>query len=115
VHKGQPKSQSFCTYQSLSVIDLLITTHHNEFHLDEIRSYASVKNCTRRIDLFMENKHSSKQTEVEIRKYVENVFEKVKQRNPHESEFHQSVKVLFDSLIAILVKHPTYIENGILE
>ena len=57
----------------------------------------------------------SKQTEIEVRKYVESVFEKVKQRNPHESEFHQSVKVLFDSLIAILVKHPTYIENGILE
>ena len=57
----------------------------------------------------------SKQTEIEVRKYVESVFEKVKQRNPHESEFHQSVKVIFDSLIAILVKHPTYIENGILE
>lgn len=57
----------------------------------------------------------SKQTEIEVRKYVESVFEKVKQRNPHESEFHQTVKVLFDSLIAILVKHPTYIENGILE
>jgi len=63
----------------------------------------------------MGKENSSKQTEVEVRKYVESVFEKVKQRNPHESEFHQSVKVLFDSLIAILVKHPTYIENGILE
>src|SRR5690625_4217580 len=63
----------------------------------------------------MEKEMPSKQTEIEVRKYVESVFEKVKQRNPHESEFHQSVKVLFDSLIAILVKHPTYIENGILE
>lgn len=63
----------------------------------------------------MEKEMPSKQTEIEVRKYVESVFEKVKQRNPHESEFHQSVKVIFDSLIAILVKHPTYIENGILE
>lgn len=77
--------------------------------------YLSVENCTRRIDLFMGKENSSKQTEIEVRKYVDHVFEKVKQRNPHESEFHQTVKVLFDSLIAILVKHPTYIENGILE
>src|SRR5690625_2628849 len=63
----------------------------------------------------MGKENSSNQNEVEVRKYVESVFEKVKQRNPHESDFHQSVKVLFDSLIAILVKHPTYIENGILE
>jgi glutamate dehydrogenase (NADP+) len=63
----------------------------------------------------MKKENTSKQTEIEVRKYVDQVFEKVKQRNPHEAEFHQSVKVLFDSLIAILVKHPTYIEHGILE
>src|SRR5690625_6659158 len=63
----------------------------------------------------MEKEMPSKQTEIEVRKYVESVFEKVKQRNPHVSEFHITFKVLFYSIIAILVKHPTYIENGILE
>lgn len=63
----------------------------------------------------MNNNHTSEQTEKEVRQYVDKVFETVKKRNPHESEFHQSVKVLFDSLISVLVKHPTYIENGILE
>ena len=57
----------------------------------------------------------SKLDEIEVRKYIDSVFEVVKQRNPHEDEFHQAVKVFFDSLIPVLVKHPTYIDNGIIE
>ncbi|WHY77557.1 NADP-specific glutamate dehydrogenase [Neobacillus sp. WH10] len=49
------------------------------------------------------------------REYVNNVFETVKQRNAFEGEFHQAVKEIFDSLVPVFAKHPTYIEQGILE
>ncbi|MEH7353404.1 NADP-specific glutamate dehydrogenase [Neobacillus drentensis] len=49
------------------------------------------------------------------REYVNNVFETVKHRNAFESEFHQAVKEIFDSLVPVFAKHPTYIEQGILE
>lgn len=53
--------------------------------------------------------------EDKVREYVNNVFKTVQQRNPHEDEFQQAVKILFDSLIPVLVKHPTYMEHNILE
>ncbi|RFU62456.1 NADP-specific glutamate dehydrogenase [Peribacillus glennii] len=49
------------------------------------------------------------------REYVNKVYEDVKKRNPHESEFHQAVKEIFDSLVPILAKEPKYIEHAILE
>ncbi len=48
-------------------------------------------------------------------RYVAEVFEKVKRRNPHEYEFHQAVKEIFDSLIPMFAKYPQYIEYNILE
>lgn len=53
--------------------------------------------------------------EQHVRKYVDSVFETVKKRNPHENEFHQAVKILFDSLIPVLIKHPKYIEHSIID
>ncbi|MED4475247.1 NADP-specific glutamate dehydrogenase [Oceanobacillus caeni] len=50
-----------------------------------------------------------------VKKYVEHVFEMVKQRNPHEEEFHQAVKEVLESLIPVLVKNPTYMKQSILE
>ena len=49
------------------------------------------------------------------KKYVGEVFETVKKRNPNESEFHQVVKEIFDSLVPILARHPEYMEQNILE
>ncbi|MFK9091669.1 NADP-specific glutamate dehydrogenase [Bacillus salipaludis] len=49
------------------------------------------------------------------REYVESVFETVKNRNAFESEFHQAVKEIFDSLVPVFAKQPKYIEQGILE
>ncbi|TCS82527.1 NADP-specific glutamate dehydrogenase [Tepidibacillus fermentans] len=49
------------------------------------------------------------------RMYVNHVFETVKRRNPNESEFHQAVKEILDSLVPVFEKHPQYMENGILE
>jgi glutamate dehydrogenase (NADP+) len=47
--------------------------------------------------------------------YVQQVFETVKKRNPHEVEFHQAVKEILDSLVPVFDKHPHYMEQGILE
>lgn len=48
-------------------------------------------------------------------KYVNEVFETVKKRNPGESEFHQAVREIFDSLVPLFAKYPHYMEQGILE
>jgi glutamate dehydrogenase (NADP+) len=50
-----------------------------------------------------------------VQKYMNEVYEKVIERNPHETEFHQSVQDVFQSLIPILAKKPEYMEKGILE
>ncbi|MGJ7920644.1 NADP-specific glutamate dehydrogenase [Neobacillus sp. LXY-4] len=47
--------------------------------------------------------------------YVNNVYEKILSRNPGESEFHQAVKEIFDSLVPVFARHPKYAEAGILE
>ncbi|SFE62934.1 glutamate dehydrogenase (NADP) [Alteribacillus iranensis] len=52
---------------------------------------------------------------VEAEKYVSEVYEAIKERNPHEVEFIQAVKEIFDSLVPVLAKHPKYIEHNILE
>ncbi|WP_017729115.1 NADP-specific glutamate dehydrogenase [Halalkalibacterium ligniniphilum] len=58
----------------------------------------------------------TKQTDTQIAKdYVNRVYEAVIKRNPNESEFHQAVKEIFDSLVPVFEKHPKYMENGILE
>lgn len=47
--------------------------------------------------------------------YVNELFLTVKKRNPYESEFHQAVKEVLDSLVPVLSKHPKYIEHAILD
>ena len=47
--------------------------------------------------------------------YINSVFETIKKRNPHEVEFHQAVKEIFDSLVPIFAKQPKYMEHNILE
>ncbi|WP_256757995.1 NADP-specific glutamate dehydrogenase [Cohnella sp. WQ 127256] len=49
------------------------------------------------------------------KQYVQTVYEAVIKRNPHESEFHQAVKEILDSLTPVFAKHPKYMEHGILE
>lgn len=47
--------------------------------------------------------------------YVNEIFETVKKRNPGESEFHQAVKEVLDSLVPVLEKHPEYVSEGIVD
>ena len=45
---------------------------------------------------------------------IKAVYEKVLARNPGETEFHQAVKEVLDSLGPVLEKHPEYIDANIL-
>ncbi len=54
-------------------------------------------------------------THKEVREYMNKVYEVVEQRNPHETEFHQAVQMLFDALVPVFVEHPSYIKSGLLE
>lgn len=47
--------------------------------------------------------------------YMNEIYEKVKARDPHETEFLQATKMLFDSLIPVFVNNRTYKEHNILE
>lgn len=51
----------------------------------------------------------------EVLAYVDGVYQTVKDRNPNESEFHQAVKEVFDSLVPVLAKNPVYMSQAILE
>ncbi|GAB3792630.1 NADP-specific glutamate dehydrogenase [Virgibacillus kimchii] len=56
-----------------------------------------------------------KSKESKVQKYLDEVYETVIERNPNETEFHQSVQDVFQSLTPILSKKPVYMEKGILE
>lgn len=51
----------------------------------------------------------------DAQQYVDTLFETVTKRNPHETEFHQAVKEVVQSLIPVLAKHPKYMEHAVLE
>ena len=46
---------------------------------------------------------------------VKAILEQVKRRNPGESEFHQAVDEVLESIAPVLEKHPEYKEAGIVE
>lgn len=49
-----------------------------------------------------------------IKAIIEEVIEKVVDRNPNEPEFHQAVREVLESLGPVLEKHPEFVEAGIL-
>ena len=57
----------------------------------------------------------SEQNQIEAKKYVEAVYQSVVKRDPDQSEFQQAVKEIFDSLVPVFAKHPSYIKHSILE
>ncbi|MFD6440847.1 NADP-specific glutamate dehydrogenase [Peribacillus sp. NPDC060186] len=64
----------------------------------------------------MTTSHEVEQEELQVAKeFVSQVYAQVKERNPHESEFHQAVKEIFLSLVPVFSKHPIYMKSGILE
>lgn len=57
----------------------------------------------------------SDESMTQAKAYVESVYKAVIARNPHESEFHQAVKEILESLTPVFAKEPHYIKHGILE
>ncbi|WP_147207880.1 NADP-specific glutamate dehydrogenase [Oceanobacillus sojae] len=49
------------------------------------------------------------------KEYVQGVYEELKNRNSHETEFLQAVEEIVESLEVVFEKHPKYAELGILE
>lgn len=47
--------------------------------------------------------------------YIKRVYQNFKEKNPNEEEFHQVVKELFNSLVPVFEKNPSYIDHAILE
>ena len=47
--------------------------------------------------------------------YLIILLEDVKKRNAGESEFHQAVSEVLESLESVIEKHPEYIENGVMD
>jgi glutamate dehydrogenase (NADP+) len=46
---------------------------------------------------------------------IQRVYEDVLKRNPGETEFHQAVKEVLDSLVPVLDRHPEYVDAKILD
>jgi glutamate dehydrogenase (NADP+) len=49
------------------------------------------------------------------KKYCEELYRRVVERNANEPEFHQAVQEVLESLVPVLEKHPEYIDLGIVE
>ncbi|ALS24112.1 MULTISPECIES: NADP-specific glutamate dehydrogenase [Paenibacillus] len=58
---------------------------------------------------------TAQHNELAARTYVNEVYDTVIKRNPHESEFHQAIKEILFSLVPVFAKHPKYMQAGILE
>lgn len=52
---------------------------------------------------------------VNAKKYCDELYQRVVKRNANEPEYHQAVQEVLESLVAVLEKHPEYIELGIVE
>lgn len=51
----------------------------------------------------------------EAAKYIEELIEKVKVKNPGEVEFHQTIEEVLHSLVPVLEQKPEYITSGLME
>ena len=47
--------------------------------------------------------------------YLNDLYERVVKRNAGETEFHQTVKEVFESIEPVLMQRPDYIESGVVE
>ena len=47
--------------------------------------------------------------------YLTSLLARVEARDPTETEFHQAVREVFESLQGVVEKHPVYIERGVLD
>ncbi|MDY0404426.1 NADP-specific glutamate dehydrogenase [Virgibacillus sp. 179-BFC.A HS] len=65
--------------------------------------------------MYANSKKNVSTIEESVENYLEEVYKKIVQRDPHEDEFHQAVRIIFKSIKPALVKNPKYIRHNILE
>lgn len=65
--------------------------------------------------MFSLNKKTITKEEQAVLDYMNRIYQKLEERDPHETEFLQAAKMLFNSLIPVFVKNSTYMEHNILE
>ena len=58
---------------------------------------------------------SQKPIKVQAKQTIEKVIQKVKSKNIGETEFHQTIEEVLHSLEPVLIKHPKYLKQNILE
>ena len=58
---------------------------------------------------------SQKPIKVQAKETIEKVIQKVKSKNLGETEFHQTIEEVLHSLEPVLIKHPKYLKQNILE
>lgn len=63
----------------------------------------------------LSTKENATKEEQDVVDYMNDIYHKIEARDPHETEFLQATKMLFDSLIPVFVKDSTYREHNILE
>lgn len=66
------------------------------------------------IALLTTNEKTSEK-EQKVIEHMQAIYEKLKERDPHETEFLQAAKILFDSLVPVFVKNPIYKQHNILD
>ncbi|HLR01286.1 MAG TPA: NADP-specific glutamate dehydrogenase [Virgibacillus sp.] len=49
-----------------------------------------------------------------VTQYIDDLYQTVVSRDPHQTEFHQAIKLFFRSIVPVLEQHPIYIEKNIL-
>jgi glutamate dehydrogenase (NADP+) len=54
-------------------------------------------------------------TQVAAKTIVQDAYDQVLRRNPGETEFHQAVREVLDSLVPVLDRHPEYVRAGIVD
>lgn len=50
-----------------------------------------------------------------VKSRIEHIYDEVVQRNPGEREFHQAVREVVDSLEPVVIRHPEYLEQKLIE
>lgn len=55
-----------------------------------------------------------KENKDKVAQYIDEVFNTITTRDPHQNEFHQAINLFFQSITPVLEKHPVYIDKNIL-
>ncbi|MHA6250577.1 NADP-specific glutamate dehydrogenase [Oceanobacillus sp. CAU 1775] len=63
----------------------------------------------------MQSTKDNSAQKIDVSAYLDEIYNEVVKRDPHEEEFHQAVALFLQSILPLLEKEPYYIEKGILK